>query len=133
MKIHAGNISVSAPIEAKGVDQMASSKSLTVKPVRNGRGIVAAKPFRQGAVIVEIKGKIVTADEVWRYWEIDPRLGENCIRYDEDHYLDPNGEIGQHANHSCNPNAGIVRKGRRLILKAIASIAAWSRPSARQT
>ncbi len=103
---------------------MASGKSLTVSPVRNGRGIVAAKPFRQGALIVEIKGRIVTADDVWRYWEIDPRLGENCFRYDDDHYLDPDGEIGQYANHSCNPNAGIVRKGRRLILKAIAPIAA---------
>jgi SET domain-containing protein len=103
---------------------MASGQSLAVKPVRNGHGIIAVKPFRRGALIVEIKGKIVTADEVWRYWEIDPRLGENCFRYDEDHYLDPNGEIGQYANHSCNPNAGIIRKGRRLILKAIAPIAA---------
>ena len=97
---------------------------LEVRPVRNGQGIVAAKLFPVGSVIAEIKGKIVTADEVWRYWKTDPRLGENCFRYDEDHYLDPDGEIGQYANHSCNPNAGIVRNGRRLILKAIAPIAA---------
>jgi SET domain-containing protein len=103
---------------------MASSQSLTVGPVRNGHGIIAVKPFPHGVVIVEIKGRIVTADEVWRYWKIDPQRAENCFRYDEDHYLDPNGEIGQYANHSCNPNAGIVRKGRRLILKAIAPIAA---------
>ena len=103
---------------------MASSQSLTVRPVRNGHGIVTAKPFRQGAMIIEIKGKIVTADDVWGYWEIDPRLGENCFRYDEELYLDPNGEIGQYANHSCNPNGGIITKGRRLILKAIAPIAA---------
>ena len=75
-------------------------------------------------MIVEIQGKLVTADAVWRYWEIDPRRGENCFRYDADHYLDPHGEIGQYANHSCNPNAGIVRKGARLILKALAPIAA---------
>ena len=103
---------------------MRSSLSLTVRPVRNGYGIVTAKPFRQAATIVEIKGKIVTADEVWRYWKIDPRRGANCFRYDEERYLDPNGEIGRYANHSCNPNAGIVKKGGRLILIAIASIAA---------
>jgi SET domain-containing protein len=103
---------------------MASSPSLTIKPVRNGRGIVAAKNFRRGALITEIKGKIVTADEVWRYWETDPRLGENCFRYDADRYLDPDGEIGQYANHSCSPNAGIIKRGRRLFLKAIAPIAA---------
>ena len=103
---------------------MASVPSLIVKPVRNGRGIVAARAFRRGALILEIKGKIVTPAEVWRYWETDPRLGENCFRYDPDHYLDPDGEIGQYANHSCAPNAGIVKRGRRLILKAIAPIAA---------
>ena len=102
---------------------MPPGRTLAIKAVRNGRGIVALKAFRKGAVICEIEGKIVTADEVWRYWEIDARLGENCFRYDADHYLDPDGEIGQYANHSCRPNAGIVKKGRKLLLKAIESIA----------
>jgi SET domain-containing protein len=97
---------------------------LEVRPVRNGRGIVALRPFRKGALICEITGKLVNADEVWRYWDIDPRLGENCFRYDDDYYIDPDGQIGQYANHSCNPNAGIVKKGRRLLLKAVAPIAA---------
>jgi SET domain-containing protein len=96
---------------------------LAVKPVRNGLGIVALKAFRRGAVICEIEGKLVTGEEVWRYWDSDPRLGENCFRYDDDHYIDPDGQIGQYANHSCNPNAGIVKKGRRLLLKAIMPIA----------
>ena len=103
---------------------MPSGKTLDVRPVRNGRGIVARKAFRRGAVLSEIRGRIVSGDEVWRYWEIDPRLGENCFRYDDDHYIDPDGEIGAWANHSCNPNAGVVKRGRRLLLKAIAPIAA---------
>lgn len=103
---------------------MASNSNPIVKPVRNGRGIVATKVYRRGAMIVEIKGRIVTAAEVWRYWETEPRRGENCFRYDDDRYLDPEGEIGQYANHSCNPNAGVVKRGRRLYLKAIAPIAA---------
>lgn len=100
------------------------AEALAVQKVRNGRGIVAQRAFRKGALICEIEGRIVTADEVWRYWDTDPRLGANCFRYDEDHYLDPNGHIGQYANHSCSPNAGIVKKGRRLWLKAIEPIAA---------
>ena len=103
---------------------MPARKTLDVRPVRNGRGIVALRTFRRGSVLCEIKGRIVTGDEVWRYWETDPRLGENCFRYDDDHYIDPDGEIGAYANHSCNPNAGIVKRGRRLLLKAIAPIAA---------
>jgi SET domain-containing protein len=104
--------------------KMPPGNRLGVRPVRNGLGIVALKPFPKGAAICEIKGKIVTGDVVWRYWESDQRLGENCFRYDDEHYIDPDGEIGQYANHSCNPNAGIVKQGRRLLLKAIMSIAA---------
>ncbi len=98
-------------------------KGLTVKPVRNGRGIVALKSFQPGVLICEIKGKIVSGETVWRYWETDPRLGENCFRCSAERYLDPDGEIGQYANHACDPNAGIVKQGRRLWLKAIAPIA----------
>ena len=103
---------------------MVLKTNLGVRAVRNGKGIVARKVFRRGATILVISGKIVTGDEVWHYWEIEPRLAENCFRYDADHYLDPDGEIGQYANHSCNPNAGIYKQGRRLILKAIKPVAA---------
>ena len=102
---------------------MPAGGALAISRVRNGRGIVALKAFKKGALICEIDGRIVTADEVWRYWDTDPRLGANCFRYDADRYLDPEGRIGQYANHSCSPNAGIVKRGRRLMLKAIAPIA----------
>lgn len=99
-------------------------RSLLVRPVRNGQGMVALSPFASGATVCQIKGKVVTAETVWRYWDTDPRLGENCFRYDADRYLDPEGEIGAFANHSCNPNAGVVKTGRRLLLLAIRRIAA---------
>lgn len=98
--------------------------TLAVRAVRNGQGIVALKAFAPGATICRIKGRLVTGEQVWRYWDTDPRRGENCFRYDADHYLDPEGEIGAYANHSCNPNAGIVKASRRLLLKAIRPIAA---------
>lgn len=103
---------------------IAAEKHLAVQPVRNGQGIVALRAFGSGTTICRIKGKVVTGEAVWRYWETDPRRGENCFRYDADHYLDPEGEIGAFANHSCNPNAGIIKTGRRLLLRAIRAIAA---------
>jgi hypothetical protein len=103
---------------------IAAEKHLAVQPVRNGQGIVALRAFEPSATICRIKGKVVTGEAVWRYWETDPRRGENCFRYDADHYLDPEGEIGAFANHSCNPNAGIIKTGRRLLLRAIRAIAA---------
>ncbi len=103
---------------------MRYSNTLEVRPVRNGLGIVALKPFASGAAICQVRGKIVTGRTVWRYWDTDPRRGANCFRYDAEHYLDPEGGIGAWANHSCNPNAGVIKSGRRLLLQAIKAIAA---------
>ncbi len=103
---------------------MRPSKTLAIRAVRNGKGIVALKAFEPGATICRIKGKVVTGGQVWRYWDTDRRRGENCFRYDAGHYLDPEGEIGAFSNHSCNPNAGIVKAGRQLMLKALRAIAA---------
>ena len=100
------------------------SNALEVRPVRNGLGMVALKRFAAGAVICQVRGKIVTGRTVWRYWDTDPRRGANCFRFDAGHYLDPEGEIGTWANHSCNPNAGVIKTATRLLLKAIRPIVA---------
>jgi hypothetical protein len=97
---------------------------IIVRKVRNGRGLIATRSFRTGQLIAQIEGKVVTAEEVWGYWEVDERLGANCIRFDDDHFLNPDGHIGAFANHSCNPNTALVKRGRKLIIKAIAPIAA---------
>jgi SET domain-containing protein len=103
---------------------MSFSKTLDVVPVRNGRGIVARRAFAPGAMICRIRGRIVSANTVWRYWDSDRRRAENCFRFDADQYLDPQGEIGAFANHSCNPNARVVRTAGGLILRALKPIVA---------
>lgn len=103
---------------------MRYSNTLAVHPVRNGLGIVALKPYAAGATVCTVRGRIVSAATVWRYWKTDPRRGANCFRYDADHYLDPEGEIGAWANHSCDPNAGVIKTPTRLLLRAIRPIAA---------
>jgi hypothetical protein len=97
---------------------------ITVEKVRIGLGLIATRGFRTNQLIAEIEGCVVTADEVWGYWKTDPRLGANCIRYDADHFLNPDGHIGAYANHCCQPNTGLVKRGRRLVIKAISPIAA---------
>lgn len=97
---------------------------IQVQKVRNGRGLVALRSFRAGALVMPVLGKLVTAKEVWRYWDKSPKAAANCFRYDGDRYLDPAGELGAFANHSCQPNTGVVRRGRMLMLKAIAPIQA---------
>jgi len=104
---------------------MNTRKDLAVRPVRNGMGIVAQRVFERGATICRIRGRVVSADTVWGYWQRgNIRRGENCFRFDADRYLDPEGEIGAYANHACNPNSGIVKDARGLKLVALRPIAA---------
>lgn len=115
---------MAAVVRQTRLSSMTFSKTLDVGPVRNGQGIIALKSFAPGATICRIKGRIISAKTVWRYWDIDRRRAENCFRYDADHYLDPEGEIGAYANHSCNPNAHILRTARGMYLRALKAIAA---------
>lgn len=101
---------------------MRHGRTLEVRPVRNGMGLVTLRSLAAGSVICQVRGRIVTAATVWSYWKRDRRRGENCFRFDADHYLDPEGEIGAWANHSCNPNARIVRGPTALWLYALRRI-----------
>lgn len=104
---------------------MNTRKDLAVRPVRNGKGIVALRRFNTGVTVLRIRGEIVDAGTVWRYWEQgNTRRGENCFRFDADRYLSPEGGISDYANHSCDPNSGIVKDARGLKLVAIRPIAA---------
>ena len=44
-------------------------KSLTVLAVRNGMGIIALRAFEPGDLLCRVRGRIVTANQVWRYWK----------------------------------------------------------------
>jgi hypothetical protein len=101
---------------------MHRSRNVHVEPVRNGRGIVARRDFSAGQLVCRIRGKIVSSATVWRYWERDPKLAANCIRFDDEQFLNPHLQIGAFANHSCRPNAALLREGGNLALRAIATI-----------
>ncbi len=93
-------------------------KNRKVKKGRNGLGIFAAKNFQPAQIIVEITGNPV-------HWEKLLNIGgiilDNAFRFDENHYLSPDG-IGNYLNHSCDPNVGIIKKNNRLFLKSIRGI-----------
>lgn len=92
--------------------------------VRNGLGLVARRGIPTGHEICRVKGVIRDAREIWNLWSVDPRRCENCFRFGADSYLDPSGELGALANHSCNPTARIVRDHRGLSLVALRPIGA---------
>lgn len=69
-----------------------------------------------------IRGRVVSARTVWRWWDSTPRRAANCFRLAGDRYLDPGGTLGAFANHGCWPNVRVVARGDRLAFEAIRAI-----------
>ena len=103
---------------------MRATEPLRIDRVRNGLGLVANRAFAAGALITPLRGRVVSARSVWRWWDSDPRRAANCIRFDADRYLDPSGAWGEFANHGCRPNAAIMRERGRLVLRSLRLIRA---------
>ena len=78
--------------------------------------------FVAGALVTPLHGRVVSARTVWGWWQRDTRRAANCIRFDDERYLDPSGEWGEFANHGCRPNAAIRRERGRLVLRAMRAI-----------
>ena len=98
--------------------------SLEIRPVRNGRGIVALRRFAPGELVWRLRGRVVTPATVWGWWETDPRRAANCIRFDDEQFLDTRGDFGEYANHACRPNAGLFKERGALVLRAVRPVAA---------
>jgi hypothetical protein len=93
--------------------------SIIVTPVRNGLGLVAAKPFRPRQTIIKIVGRIVDADILWNR---GGTFADNCFRFGPETYLDPGNGPGRFLNHSCRPNAAIRKTNNQLFLFATSVI-----------
>lgn len=78
---------------------MPTDPPFAVQPVRNGLGLVALQRFERDAVILDLRGRIVSAAAVWSMWDRDPRRAANCIRFGPESYLDPGSRPGAFANH----------------------------------
>ena len=95
-------------------------RGVSVAPVTNGLGLIATKAFARGATIGRIDGRVY-------HWRVLMKRGgsflANCFRYDDDHYLDPLDGLGRYLNHSCDPNAGVFKRGDSLYLFAAERIA----------
>jgi SET domain-containing protein len=92
---------------------------LTVGKSRNGRGVFAAKNFSADDVLYEVVGTLMTCDVDD---DLDDETRANTYRYDEAMFLSPKGTLGDFFNHSCEPNAKIVKRDKALFVVARAPI-----------
>lgn len=94
-------------------------KNLTVRKARNGLGIYTTAKFKAGQTIFHIQGARK------HYTTLLKRGGtflDNCFRISENYYLSPEGYIGVYLNHSCEPNARVVKRGNQLYVQALTSL-----------
>ncbi len=96
-----------------------ATEDLSVQLTRNGRGIVAKQDFASDEVLFQVTGPFVTCDEDD---EMNDVARSNTFRYDADLYISPEGTIGDFQNHSCEPNAKVVKVGDKLFVVAIDQI-----------
>ena len=84
-----------------------------------GYGIFAETGFRRRHVISRINGRL----HHWRdLIEIGGTYLDNAFRFGPETYLAPTEDAGRYLNHSCDPNAAVVKAGHRLLLVAVRSI-----------
>lgn len=91
------------------------AKNLEVKKSRNGKGIFAKRKFKTGDTIFQVVGRFITGDVDEA---LDDTERDNAFRYDKDRYISPKGRIGDYLNHSCEPNARVVKKNKKLFIVA---------------
>lgn len=94
---------------------------IEVRESRNGFGIFTKKFFIPNEDIFEVKGTFITCEEDD---QLDEKTRNNSFRFDENRFLSPSGEIGDYLNHSCEPNAKVMKNGNKLLVAAAKEILA---------
>ena len=98
---------------------MKISAGLIVKKSRNGKGIFAARNFLAEKKIFQVTGTLITCYE---NDDMDEQVRANTYPYDKTRYISPTGKIGDFLNHSCDPNAKVVKEKKKLFIVSIKPI-----------
>ncbi len=94
-------------------------KNIYIKDARNGKGAFARKKILLNQKIFEIKGVFLTCNEDD---DVDEETRNNAFRYDDNLYISPGETIGNFINHSCEPNAKVVKQKNKLFIYSILPI-----------
>ena len=92
---------------------------LVVRETLNGSGICVTRDFAAEEILFEVTGPFISGDAED---EIDESIRSNTFRFSEDLYISPEGTVGDFQNHSCIPNAMVVKTGGRLFVVALDAI-----------
>jgi len=79
-----------------------------------GLGVFASRNIKKGEAIFIFSGRIVHTKEAQL-----PEIAPYAIQIDVDTYIDPEQNIGRFINHSCEPNAGLIKNNLVVAIQDI--------------
>lgn len=94
-------------------------RDVLVKKSRNGLGIFAKKDFKRSQIIFEVTGTLVTCNEDE---PMDEVARANTYRFNKNWFISPAGRLGDMLNHSCEPNAKVVKQKGKLFIMSLLPI-----------
>jgi len=94
-------------------------EELIIVKLDNGRGILANRNFESGEKILEFKGQILRREELPVPYSA---VEDHYMQIGERLYLGPSGDKDDLINHSCQPNAGVKIRDKRVFLFSIKAI-----------
>ncbi len=89
---------------------------LIVKKTRNGKGVFTNKNISANSEILEIKGRFIPGNIGD---DVPEDIVSNSFRFDKNKYIDSTDSIAYFLNHSCKPNAKVVKKKGGLFVYSI--------------
>ena len=96
-----------------------STDALLVKKTKNGHGVFANKNFKKRQSILRFRGRLFTFDQLPTPYDA---VEDHYVQIGKTLYLGPSGSTDDFFNHSCDPNAGLVIDGKKIVLVAIKDI-----------
>ena len=94
-----------------------TGKSLEIN--KDGAGAFASRNFKKGEKIIDFNGPRVPYKQMPSpYSEVD----DHYVQIGKKLFMGPSGGIDDYVNHSCDPNSGLIIKGKKVFLIAIRNI-----------
>jgi len=87
-----------------------------------GQAVIANKKFLKNEMIIRFEGKLMHRLELPPLDKMSLPEEDRYLQVSEEYFIGPSGKSDDIFNHSCNPNAGIVIRERKINLVALKDI-----------
>lgn len=91
---------------------------LIIKESKTGQGSFAPRDIKKGEIILQSSGESYTDKEIDNLIDADKMRPDDPLQIGDDEWLELNKE-SYIVNHSCDPNAGLRKKGELFALRDI--------------